>query len=163
VSIATAKRWKGTFGKQKSIEGGLIKIRVACHPIRLLADCATHLSLPQPLITPFSMLPKETRNSFRRKKILDFGMKITPGKFEFAETFGRVPTDLALAYALATVTSGGATKVWMAGFDGYAGEDPRNSEMEGLLETYQQTPGALPLTSITPTRYGIPTESVYAL
>lgn len=161
--IREAKPIVVALNTQKSIEGGLIQFRVACHPVRLLADCAAHLSLPQPLITPFSMLPQKTRNSFRGKKILDFGLKIQPGEFEFGETFCRIPTDLALAYALATVTSGEATQVWMAGFDGYEGEDPRNSEIESLLETYQQTAGALPLTSITPTRYGMPTESVYAL
>lgn len=60
-------------------------------------------------------------------------------------------------------TSGEAARILMAGFDGYGADDPRSGEMRQLFEYYQAAEGALPLMAITPTRYGLHSESVYAL
>ena len=68
---------------QSLIESSLIDYRIACHPIRLLADFAEHSALPQPLITPYSMLSKELKSSLKEKKILDFGVRIESGCFEY--------------------------------------------------------------------------------
>ncbi len=148
---------------ESSIDSGLIDFRVACHPVRLLADCLTHTRLPQPLITPFSMLPEDVQNSLAGKKVLDFGLKIQPEVYKFSASHCVVPTSMVVAYALAVATSGQSKRVLMAGFDGYGADDPRSQEMQGLFECYQKTAGSLSLTAITPTRYGIHTESVYAL
>lgn len=148
---------------QSSVSADLIDLRVACHPVRLLADCETHRILPQPLVTPFNMLPDDVKDSLGSKEILDFGMNIKPDTFEFGKTHCTIPTSLVVAYALAIATSGNASQIKMAGFDGYGGDDPRSQEMRTLLEQYLSHKNALNLTSITPTRYGIHTESVYAL
>ena len=148
---------------QSSIAAELIDFRVACHPVRLLADCEAHTKLPQPLITPFSMLPKDIQASLRDKDVLDFGLQIQSEVFEFSEMHCVAPTSLVVAYALSIATSGKAKQVLMAGFDGYGADDPRSQEMRSLLERYMSSEQALELTSITPTRYGIHTESVYAL
>lgn len=148
---------------QSSIAAELIDFRVACHPVRLLADCEAHTRLPQPLITPFSMLPKDIQESLRDKEVLDFGLQIQPDVFEFSNMHCVAPTSLVVAYALSIATSGKAKQVLMAGFDGYGADDPRSQEMRSLLERYMRSENALELTSITPTRYGIHTESVYAL
>lgn len=44
---------------QTQIASELIDIRAACHPVRLLTDSTIHNNLPQPLVIPFSMLPKK--------------------------------------------------------------------------------------------------------
>lgn len=146
-----------------AIKAELIDLRVACHPVRLMADCDTHTRLPQPLITPYSMLPSNVQASLAHKEVLDFGLNVQADTFEFSDTHCTVPTSLVVAYALAIATSGQANRILMAGFDGYGADDPRSQEMKTLLERYQQADSALPLTSITPTRYGLHTESVYAL
>jgi 4-hydroxy 2-oxovalerate aldolase len=51
----------------------------------------------------------------------------------------------------------------MAGFDGYGADDPRSQEMQSLFGFYMKAESSLPLIAITPTRYGIHTESVYAI
>lgn len=148
---------------QNAIDAGLIDLRVACHPVRLLADCEAHTRLPQPLITPFSMLPKDVQASLVGKEVFDFGLNVQANTFEFAASHCTAPTSLVVAYALATATSGQASRVLLAGFDGYGADDPRSQEMHALFQCYQQAEQARPLTAITPTRYGIHTESVYAL
>lgn len=148
---------------QTAIEAELIDLRVACHPVRLLADCESHVMLPQPLITPFSMLPEQVREALARKEVLDYGLQVKVDTFAFADTHCTAPTSMVVAYALAVATSGHATRVFMAGFDGYGADDPRSQEMHALLEQYLASPSARELVAITPTYYGIHTESVYGL
>jgi 4-hydroxy 2-oxovalerate aldolase len=148
---------------QSAIDAELIDLRVACHPVRLLADCEAHTQLPQPLITPYSMLPSDVQKSLANKAVLDFGLNVEAGSFEFSATYCTAPTSLVVAYALAVATSGEAKKVLMAGFDGYGADDPRSQEMQSLFGFYMKAESSLPLIAITPTRYGIHTESVYAI
>ena len=148
---------------QSAIDAELIDLRVACHPVRLLADCDVHAGLPQPLITPYSMLPAHVRGALGGKEVLDFGLNVQADSFEFADTHCTSPTSLVVAYALAVATSGHASRILMAGFDGYGADDPRSREMHHLLEQYQAAEGALPMLAITPTRYSLYAESVYAL
>ena len=146
---------------QASVSSELINFRIACHPVRLLADCAEHVQLPQPLITPASMLPAEVCTELSGKKLLDFGLAVRPETFQFSDTFCVLPTSMVIAYVLAIASSGQASRILLAGFDGYGADDPRNSEMDDLLARFTQTPGVPPLQSITPTVYQVPSTSIY--
>lgn len=148
---------------QTSIMPDLIDARAACHPMRLLADCKLHAQLPQPLITPASMLPERVLLALAGKKLLDYGLGMSEDTFNFAPDYCTLPTSLVIAYAIAIATSGQAARILLAGFDGYGADDPRTVEMDALLCRYQQASGALPLMSITPTRYSVPTTSVYVM
>lgn len=148
---------------QTGIDANLIDLRVACHPVRLLADCDTHTKLPQPLITPFSMLPKDVQSALSGKEILDFGFHIESERFAFNDYYCTLPNSLVIAYALAIATSGQAVQILMAGFDGYLSDDPRFKEMMKLIEYYKSEASSLELRAITPTRYDIKTVSVYGM
>lgn len=149
---------------QTAVSSNLIDYRVACHPIRLLADCTAHVELPQPLITPLSKLPDDVRQLLSNKhNVFDFGLEVVSNVFEFNATSCKAPTSLVVAYALAIAASGKARNVFMAGFDGYGADDARNLEMDRLLAQFAAANGAVPVTSITPTRYNMNKLSVYAL
>lgn len=148
---------------QAAIDASLIDLRAACHPVRLMADCEAHAKLPQPLITPASMLPDDVKEALRGKELLDYGLDVEAGTFRFSSDHGTIPSSLVVAYALALLASGETNRVLMAGFDGYAADDPRSVEMNDILEAYYSTPGSVPLLAITPTRYPIPQQSIYAL
>lgn len=148
---------------QCGVAAELIDVRVACHPVRLLADCEAHTQLPQPLITPYSMLPDDLKESLASKQTLDFGLKVVTEGFEFGKYYCSVPNSLVLAYALAVVTSGKADRILMSGFDGYGADDPRSHEMQTLLTSYKACPEAVPLIAVTPTRYSLTAQSIYAL
>ncbi|MFT7565743.1 MAG: 4-hydroxy 2-oxovalerate aldolase [Pseudoalteromonas distincta] len=148
---------------QSSIAESLISYRVACHPVRLLADCSVHAGLPQPLITPASMLPEDVLHALKGKELFDYGLSIESEQFSFGEHSSTLPTSLVICYALAAITAGNATRLLMAGFDGYSSDDPRNSEMNKLLKLYTSQKQALELLSVTPTRYEIKSQSIYGL
>ena len=146
-----------------AIDDRLIDVRAASHPLRLLADVATYLKFNQPLMTPFSMLPKNISKLLGRKEILDLGLVINSSGFEFDQDFAVVPSNLVLGYVLCAVTNGKAKSISLAGFDGFAAGDPRTHEMKQLLDSYQQQLGSIDIRSITPTRYEIPIKSVYSI
>ncbi len=160
--ISTKKPVVIALNTQSAISQQLINVRLACHPVRLLADCEAHVDLPQPLITPASMLPSDILTSLQGKKLLDFGLSVKANTFSFSATSAVLPNSLVISYALAIATSGKATRVLLAGFDGYGADDPRTKEMQKLLVNYKEA-ADLDVISITPTNYSLPTLSIYAM
>ncbi len=148
---------------QIALASDLIDYRVACQPVRLLADCKTHTSLPQPLITPFSMLPVQVQAALSEKVILDFGLRVNSEAFEIYENHCELPNSLVMAYALAVVTGGAADKIFVAGFDGFGADDPRTQEVESLFDSYFRLNVSIPVISLTETMYSIPSKSIYAM
>jgi len=148
---------------QSAIDAELIDLRVACHPVRLLADCEAHIQLPQPLITPYSMLPKDVQASLSNKDVLDFGLNVQVDTFEFFDTHCIAPTSLVMAYAFAIAASGKCCSLYLAGFDGYPGEDPRNTEMNRVVKQFLASNAKLPLIAVTPSRYDVAKTSIYGM
>ena len=161
--IQTHKPFVIALNTEASLEQHLIDVRAACHPVRLLADCHEHLKLPQPLITPFSMLPVDVQTELNDKIVYDFGLQIDKECFGFRQSYCVLPNSLVFSYALAIANSGQAATIKLVGFDGYSSGDPRNHEMAVLLNQYYQTPSALPICSLTPTSYEIRTQSIYGI
>jgi 4-hydroxy 2-oxovalerate aldolase len=161
--IRKEKPFVMALNTQSQIATELINVRIASHPVRLLADCEEHKRLPQPLITPISMLPKDVKDSLQGKELLDFGLTVQEDTFKFHDTFCVIPNSLVFVYSLAVATSGKARRILLAGFDGYGADDPRTMEMEKLLEAYRLSQSGIELISITPTRYNLEIHSVYAM
>jgi 4-hydroxy 2-oxovalerate aldolase len=147
---------------QINISSDLINIRAACHPVRILADSSVHANLPQPLVLPASMLSDNVIKAFHGKSLLDFGISIQENTFRFEPNFCVLPNSLVFSYALAIATSGKASRILLAGFDGYGADDPRTSEVNNILNNFTEAPNTPPVISITPTQYKIATSSVYA-
>ena len=148
---------------QTAIDAELIDLRIACHPVRLMADCDSHVNLPQPLVTPYSMLPEDVQVLLADKEVLDFGLNVQAETFAFAETYCTAPTSLVMAYAFAIAASGNCCCLYLAGFDGYPGEDPRNTEMNRVVKQFQASSANIPLIAITPSRYDVTKASVYGM
>lgn len=148
---------------QRNVSDSLIDVRAACHPVRLLADCHEHLALPQPLIAPFSMLPEDVKLELKNKEVLDFGIEINKTHFEVYDNYCSIPNSLVLSYSLAVATSGKASKILLAGFDGYSADDSRRKEIDYIFKLYMNSPCNVPIVSVTPTRYEVPVVSIYAL
>ena len=149
---------------QTGIDNGLIEYRAACHPMRLMADCEAHLGLPQPLITPYDMLPEDLRSRLTEKETLSFGVALDDNGFALAETHCTTPSLLVLAYALGVAAAGGASRILLAGFDGYAQGQGRNAEVEAVFQAMEATNGAPALISVTPTAYKhLAQQSIYGM
>ena len=161
--IKKTKPYVIALNTQMNIRQDLINARTAFHPVRLLANCQEHLKLPQPLITPFSILPETIKKNLAKKKILDFGVIVNNKNFNFKDYYCELPNSLVISYTLAVANSGKAKKILLAGFDGYNADDPRRKEMDQLLKTYNRKKNSISLISITPTKYDIDMKSIFGL
>ncbi len=162
--IAEHKPVVVALNTQASVDDNLIDYRIACQPVRLLADADEHVKLPQPLIAPYSLLPEDLQQSLQGKEVLDFGLRVQDGVFEFGEHSAVVPGSTVLAYALAVIASGNAQDVYLAGFDGYAAGDPRNEEVSGIVREFLHAQEDIRLIAVTPTRYDVSARtSVYGM
>lgn len=148
---------------QDAVPVGLVDMRAACHPVRLLADCDRYADFSEPLATPASMLPQAVRSALGGTCLLDYGLTIRRHSFEALDSHCVLPNSLVLGYALAIAAAGGAGRVLLSGFDGYSSDDPRREEVDSLLRLFAASHAAPPVIAITPTKYKIPSCSVFAL
>jgi 4-hydroxy 2-oxovalerate aldolase len=161
--IRREKPFVMALNTQSQLDSELIDVRVACHPVRLLADCEEHTRLPQPLITPAAMLPEDVKKALAGKKLLDFGLGVQADTFVFDESHCILPNSLVFAYALAVASSGRARRIYLAGFDGYGADDPRSAEVQRTLTAYEASENRPDLYTVTPSRYTLSATSIYAM
>jgi 4-hydroxy 2-oxovalerate aldolase len=140
-----------------------IDIRVACHPLRILADINYYLTCNEKLVTPLSVLPIDVQQRLEGSNVYDFGLSVQRDKFEFGNKYVISPSSLVVSYALGVATSGQAKSIMLAGFDGYNQGDPRHNEINNIFKNYLAADDARELLAITPTLYEIPKTSVYAV
>ena len=74
-----------------------------------------------------------------------------------------LPTPAVFAYALAVAVAGRATRVLLAGFDGYVDGDPRRAEDQVVFNALLAEPSAPSVLAVTPTAFDLPMTSIYAL
>ena len=92
----------------------------------------------------------------------DWGMSVKSGQFEAYGTGCVVPFGLVAGYAIAVAVVGGASRILLAGLDGFDHADPRQVSMTELLLVAQSQPSVPPIVSLTPTTYPVEESSLYA-
>ena len=70
---------------------------------------------------------------------------------------------MVFGYVISLIHSAKAKRIFLAGFDGYGKNDPRQEEMEKMIELYKRCENSLELTAITPSSYSVEQSSVYNL
>ena len=140
-----------------------INIFAACNPLKLIADSDLYKSLTLPLAVPESLLSNDLKKKFKNLKLLDFGVGIKESHFEFYSKGTVLPKLYTLVYGLSIATSGKASKILLAGFDGYGLKDKRTKIIDELFYLYSSSKEAKVITAITPTSYSVPSCSIYAL
>lgn len=133
-----------------------------CDPARIVAGIDELRNLKCPLIAPRNLLSREEQQLLPAETMIDIGVVV--GKSELADdTQVQTSKLLTLAYALQILAASGAKRVYLAGFDGYPGIDPRNEDVERIFTDIEESDVALELIAITPTKYSIKQTSVYSL
>jgi 4-hydroxy 2-oxovalerate aldolase len=146
-----------------NINKKLIDYYLACNPLRILADADLYSKIKSPLIIPKSLVSPEIKKKLKKVKLLDFGIGLKNNKFKFYNTSALIPKLYNVAYALSVVTSGRASKIFLAGFDGYDFGDTRNKIIDEIFFEYLSNNNSKPVISITPTKYSVSNISIYAI
>ncbi|CAA7621729.1 aldolase catalytic domain-containing protein [Magnetospirillum sp. UT-4] len=128
---------------------------------RLAIESDLYHAMGRPLITPLGLLDDATAALLAGIPTHDYGLAIGSG-FSAGATQCEIPHLLPAAYALAVANAGGARRILLAGFDGFAASDPRQHVMTEVLHAYEAA-GLAPLLALTPTSYPVAQSSVYAV
>ena len=140
---------------QKSISSKFIKCHLICNPIRLLFDLRMNKKIQKPIISPLNRVNKIIKKSINKKLILNYGLEIKKDTFEFGIKKCVIPNSLALSYALAVSNSGKASKIFLAGFDGYQNNNPKKFLVDETLNLYKKNKKNIKIFSLTPTLYNL--------
>jgi len=146
----------------REIDSREVDYFVAAQQTRLTLEALKHGEIDRPLITPMKNMTNELSERLKGKVILDYDMAVVPNQIEFHATGCVLPAPLSIAYALSLASVGAANRVFMVGFDGYGGDDPRQQEMIATLELISKEAPGIELISLTPTTYPLKRGSVYA-
>ena len=140
----------------KTVKEKFIKLRVLCHPLRLISDKKNFSSLKSPIVIPLSSLSKSLKMILRKnlKRYYDFGLKINENKDpEISKRNCLLPYPLAVGYALSISISGKAKSILLAGFDGYDRSDPEHDQTEEILAKFKKKYLKQNIISLTKTSY----------
>ena len=128
---------------------------IVCHTLRLLSDIEKYRKLKKFIITPYSSFSKNIKSRINTKKILNFGLQVKNKRFKFEKNYVVLPNSLAITYALGICTSGNAEKIFLAGLDGYSLNNPKNFEVDEVLQSYKLQKASKKICSLTPTNYKV--------
>ena len=143
-----------------TISESKIDVRVISHPLRAITELQS-ISQDMTIISPMSEVQGQDISKAGKFKI--FSSNISGTSFSFSEDHSSIPNNLAISYALGICGASKVNRVLMAGFDGFASDDPRRLDVDRSLKFFGENPSSPELLSITPTLYDLPTSSVFLL
>jgi 4-hydroxy 2-oxovalerate aldolase len=129
---------------------------------RLALDVRRYHQTNKPMFLPTRIIPPDLAGALNQLDVKDYDVKVVPGRFQVQTTGCEIPRRLTVAYAIALCIVGHASRVYLVGFDGYAANDFRQSEMVETLEIIKELIAPDFLLSLTPTTYPLTQGSIFA-
>jgi 4-hydroxy 2-oxovalerate aldolase len=127
-----------------------------------LSDAKRYQLLDKPLILPKHRFSADELAIITNCELLDYGLDVIEHKFSANHTHAIIPHDITTAYVLAMLLESKPKSISSVGFDGFENNDPRQQEMNEILELYNQIQTRCNVLSLTPTTYPMPKGSIYA-
>jgi len=140
------------------VDSELIDAYVACNPVRARLDRDEVAGDDARVMAPSGNMGAVLDGL----QVNDWGMSVKTGQFEVSSTGCVVPSGVVAGYAIALAAAGGASRILLAGLDGFDHADPRQLSMSELLTIARSQPGTPPIVSLTPTTYPVVESSLYA-
>lgn len=142
----------------------LIDAHIACHPLRLLGDAKQYATMRAKLIAPASLLPDTVaREMSDVNRLLNVGLTQTSETVAAEPGLVSLPAPQVLAYSLLVCLSGGAQRIYLAGFDGYDENDPRRQVEQKLVNNILGASFPGEVIALTPTQFDVTQSSVHGL
>lgn len=129
---------------------------------RLALDVKRYHQLNKPMFLPRRFIPADLASALDRLDVRDYDVKVVPGRFAAHATGCEIPRRLTVAYAIGLCLVGGASRIYLVGFDGYSANDHRQAEMVKTLEVVKESIPSDFLISLTPTTYPLTQGSIFA-
>ena len=145
----------------ENISEDIVTAYVACHETRILIESDRYENLNSPIILPLGNIPDSIKVLLNNVDLFDFGLSIKKGKFIVKDNGCTLSSALSLFYAISIAIASSASRILLAGVDGYEASDPRYKEVALLFEQYSSFDESIPIFAITKTTYPIKQKSIY--
>ena len=145
----------------ESIPIEIITAYVACHETRIIMESDYYNKLDVPIILPLERVPESIKESLSSAEIFDYGLSLQENKFVINSNGAILSNSLSIFYAISIACASNAKRVLVAGADGYEISDPHYIENCAMFEQYSNIKNAIPIISITKTKYPIEKQSIY--
>ena len=133
---------------------------ICVHPARLLSFFRMKSWANVPLYTSRPALPGDILDRVvNERPFIDYGVCVESGRFEPLGNGCYIPAPVAAAVALALAIDAEASKVFLAGFDGFDGKSREFDEMQAILNQAQAL--GCDISSLTQTHFNVPMKSLY--
>ena len=144
------------------IPTNLIDYYVILHNAKFLSDVKRYKSLDKPIILPKHRFSAGELEAINECKLIDYGVETIEGRLQGNGTFATIPFEITTAYILAVLLESHPKSIHAVGLDGFDNHDPRQLEMNTIIELYNQIKPVCDIISLTPTTYFIEKGSIYA-
>jgi 4-hydroxy 2-oxovalerate aldolase len=134
---------------------------ISCHPHKVLGSLERAKSAGKPIITPLSLLSKNSLFQLEKSQIRNYGVAIAKDSLADKGNYCEIPNLLSVAYALAVISSTPASRVFLAGFEGKFKNPQKFHETENIFRLFGVQHPEISLISLTETEYSIGVKSVY--
>ncbi len=143
------------------IDEKFIDMYSLCNPARILSNLKNISQHSKSILMPVAQLDEGLKALLKESKIFNYNLNIGE-KIFFDKKGCTLSSPLVLGFTLCALLSSKRTKIYMAGFDGYEGNNAKNDNVNNLLGSLENVYSELELLSITPTRYNINQQSIYS-
>jgi 4-hydroxy 2-oxovalerate aldolase len=140
----------------------LIDMHVASHDSRILVEGSHYAELKKPIVLPLKRIKSSLGSATFNCELKDYGLNISDGVIDIGSTECTLPNTLAAGYAFSIATIGGASNLFLVGFDGYPIDDLKQNEMNTLIRLYNELKTSINIESLTETSYNVKKSSIYA-
>ena len=115
----------------------LIKLRVFCHPLRILSLLQNGYHFKSPILIPYNSISTKYKKKIinTKNKIIDYGLKIN-NKIIFKKKYCQIPSPLSIIYCLGFLVHNKVSSIYLTGFDGYKKDDAFSDETKYLLNKF---------------------------
>ncbi|MBM3545145.1 MAG: aldolase [Alphaproteobacteria bacterium] len=146
----------------EAISPELVDAYAVCHPSRLVRDIPAYEALDRPVFLPVDDFAKLFVHLLGEERVNNFGLTIEPDVFSLRGTGCTIPMRKVAPYALAIAAASNARRVFLAGFDGFAADDPRHQEMNTIFSLFRTAFPNMEIIALTPSSYDVSQSSIYA-
>lgn len=144
----------GVLSSKQDLTPDAVDFFFCSYPLTFLMGQFTN-DFNSKVIAPFGSIPSSYKNQIEPQLRVEYGLKLSRGDFQVHKHLLIAPSARVHLYAIAYLAAHGVKDIYLAGFDGYPGSDPRNSEFMDSIRRIGKSYPDLSFRTLTPTKYDL--------
>ena len=146
----------------QDFDSQLVDLCVVCNSFRIVADMEKYHHYAGKLVLPYSILTNEQKKGMTAYDAAFCDYELNDDTISYNADKALITDTNVCAYALALALALQPETISLIGFDGFDSSDDRQSEMQAIIDKFQQSNPQVRLVTLTPSLYNITHWSLYA-